>query len=91
MSFGVLDIWFEMSERFWIGKACGTEQFEVAIDCEASGLIFPIGAVRFDEVTIDENAALRERLITASVHLGHGLLATEVVERPSRDDCARRP
>src|SRR6478752_10465837 len=83
---GVHDVRFEMRQGRWIGKAGPAEQLEVSTDLEATRLIFPCRAVGLEEVAVDEHASLGKRLIAACVDIADGLLATEVMERPRRDD-----
>jgi hypothetical protein len=61
----------------------------MACDLKPTRFIIPISSVRFDEVTVHENAALRQRFEAPGVDIRDSLLAAEVVQGPGRDDGMR--
>src|SRR5262249_39030846 len=53
-------------------------------DREATRLIVPRRAVRFDEITVDKNPAYRKRFEATRINIPHRLLTTKIMQCPSR-------
>jgi hypothetical protein len=68
-----------MGKEFGVRKPGLAQELDMPTYLEATRLVVPGGAVRFDEVAVDEHTALRKCLVTAGINIRHGLLAAEIV------------
>ena len=81
----VLDVDFEMCKALRVRETRLFQKLDMPVNRKPARFIIEGGTVWLDEISIDQDAAGRERFKASLIDIGDGLLAAEIVQSPGRD------